>query len=214
MVVWPGYNYLGPGSGDDYGRTPRNILDAIARQHDMDYAEIIAREGTTEAYLRYNWADERMLQSMDRMPIWEKLRLLPEYIAAKSAFIFKKDIKPLTDLVDLVYKHLKSGDRKRKRVENDPYAEEKEKEEEGWLVYFQDMFNDWNLFFQFQFPNIKSRYDPNSNPEFYAAMLAPSLRFDSSSEYQTFYGAPTTVKHYVTPEKQVLESYGKLKIIL
>lgn len=59
----PGYNYLGPGTSD-FTKAPKNKFDAIAKEHDLEYARIQAASGTVDAYLKFNEADRRFIKRM------------------------------------------------------------------------------------------------------------------------------------------------------
>ena len=78
----PGYNYLGPGNPvDDF--PPQNEDDAIARDHDMDYQDIL--DSGQNPYLRYSNADEKARKKFGHS--------IGGYIG-KAAFTVKKYIAP------------------------------------------------------------------------------------------------------------------------
>lgn len=66
-ILFPGYNYLGPGNRG-YNGPPTNEIDAAAKRHDEEYTEILKRLKETgdedEAYRAIQEADERFLKAV------------------------------------------------------------------------------------------------------------------------------------------------------
>ncbi len=65
-----------------------SVVNAICKQHDDGYGQIIQGDGTVEAYIKFNWADKVMLEKMMAVPAnkrdlgWQSVY---NYIVAKAA---------------------------------------------------------------------------------------------------------------------------------
>ncbi len=83
MYHLPGYNYCGPGTDLKTAGLPINKLDAICKQHDMDYADW---DISTEE------ADRRMVERLEELEESESIpqKLLVKYIMYAKAMIQEK----------------------------------------------------------------------------------------------------------------------------
>lgn len=80
QVHIPGYNYCGPGTVD-FSKKPINALDALCREHDLDYQKIIDDGGNP--YTSYNWADKKFAKSVETVRT-ERLHRLAKYMVRKT----------------------------------------------------------------------------------------------------------------------------------
>lgn len=66
-------NYCGLGGQG----IPQHTVDEICKEHDEDYAKIQAEHGVLAPYLRFNWADEKMMKKLsEHAPSGAKERIL------------------------------------------------------------------------------------------------------------------------------------------
>lgn len=70
--------FCGPGGSG----LPKSIIDLICKEHDDNYGKIIEKHGKYAPYISFNWADQRM---MDQIEKYQHQLNLPDTLVAHSA---------------------------------------------------------------------------------------------------------------------------------